>query len=248
HLYYKGLAANTPSFFNKLYFLLEAFRLKRYEKQLHHAQFIFALSSIEKTYFEERYGKEKTIYVPLFFQSNEKTTLSQTVKPFVLYHGDLSTSENVSAATFLIRQIASKDNHIPWIFAGKNPESSLLKCAKKYDNVSVLANLEEKELLQLIREAAVNILYTNQISGVKLKLLNALCNGRHCLANKEMLAGSGLEELCRIIPNNPPEILEIIKACLKEDFSESECIKREKQLNLIYNNTRNARKIMDYIS
>jgi hypothetical protein len=245
HKYYSGLAANTTSFFSKLYFYLEALRLKIYEKQLHHAQFIFALSSVENAYFEKQYGKTKTIYVPLFFQSNKKIVLSQTVKPYVLYHGDLSTPENVNAAKFLIRQIASKDNRISWIFAGKNPDASLLKCAEKQENVSVRANLAEEELLLLIREAAVNILYTNQTSGVKIKLLNALYNGHYCLANKEMLAGSGLEELCRIIPNDPDEILDIIKKCLRENFSDTEIIKREKRLNQLYNNTQNAHNIIN---
>jgi hypothetical protein len=93
--------------------------------------------------------------------------------------------------------------------------------------------------------AAINILYTNQTSGVKIKLLNALYNGHYCLANKEMLTGSGLEELCRIIPDNPKEILDIIKKCLRENFSETEIIKREKRLNQLYNNTQNAHNIIN---
>jgi hypothetical protein len=247
HRYYAGLAANTRSFPKKLYFHLEAFRLKKQEKRLHRADYILPLSSLETAYFEEKYGKEKTRYVPLFFRSEEKIALSATVKPYILYHGDLSTPENGNAAKFLIQQLASQDPDISWIFAGKNPEASLLKLVKQYNNVSIQANPEEKDLFRLIREAAVNILYTNQVSGVKLKLLNALHYGQHCLVNREMVAGSGLESLCRIISENPEETLNLIRQCLSERLPEEEIRKREQLMDQLYNNDTNARKIIYHI-
>jgi hypothetical protein len=247
HLYYAGLAANTRSFFDKLYFHLEAFRLKKQEKRLHWADYILPLSSLETAYFEEKYGKAKTRYIPLFFRSGEKPALPETVKPYVLYQGDLSTPENIHAAKFLMQQLASPDAAISWVFAGKNPDASLFKLAEKYPNVSIQANLEEKDLFRLIREAAVTVLYTNQVSGVKLKLLNALYYGQHCLANREMVAGSGLESLCRIIPDHPEETLNLIRQCLQESLPDEEVRKRERLMNQLYNNDANARKIIYHI-
>jgi hypothetical protein len=247
HLYYKGLAINTNSFRDKLFFTLEAFRLKKYEKQLQHADYILSLSSTEKSYFEEKYGKEKTVYLPLFSPLPEKIILSETIKPYILYHGDLSTPENQQAVRFLIQQLASKDTHLSWIFAGKNPDISLLKEAEKQDNVSIQANPEEEVLVQLIREAAVNFLYTNQVSGVKLKLLKALSNGHHCLVNQEMVMGSGLEELCRIIPEEPEKILALIRTCFHETLPANEVIKREKLLYQLYNNDKNAKRIISLL-
>ena len=247
HEYYSGLAQNSSSGLKKLYFYWEAFKLKKYEKRLRFADSILTLSFHEKSYFEKAYGKEKIIYLPLFFSFGEKIVLSETTKPYVLYHGDLSTPENINAAKFLIQFVASLDEEIDWIFAGKNPDNSLLELIQLHKNTSIYANLEEKVLTQLIRTAAVNLLYTNQISGVKLKLLNALYNGHHCLVNEKMVAGSGLDELCQILPDKPEEIIAVIKNCFIEKFPEESIAKREAVFSTLYNNRKNAFILIDLL-
>jgi len=235
------LAQNTKSLFLKLYFNLEAWKLKRFEPILSHANYILSISTVEKKYFENTFGKDKIVYLPPFFQPPLSNPIVQTeMKPFVLYHGDLSTPENRKAATFLMNLVASKDENIPWIFAGLNPSKNLLLLAKKYKNVTVLANLSDEKMSQLIREATIHILFTNQSSGLKLKLLHALSNGRYCLANKKMVEGSGLEKLCRIISNQPGEILEIIRECLQNPLSETEINQRKAIFHQLYDNTLNA--------
>ncbi|GHV31937.1 hypothetical protein FACS1894177_07390 [Bacteroidia bacterium] len=240
-VYYRGLAQNTTSLLLKLYFNREAQKLEKFEPVLSQANYILTLSTTEKKYFETRFGKDKIVYVPLFFQNQLAESDVQTkTKPFVLYHGDLSTPENRKAAAFLMDSVASRDKNIPWIFAGLNPPKDLLQLAEKYENVTVLANLSGEKMAQLIREANVHILFTNQVSGVKVKLLHALANGQYCLANKEMVEGSGLEKLCRIISDQPDEILETIRECLQKPLSETEIIRRKAVFHQIYDNNRNA--------
>ncbi|MDR0799574.1 MAG: glycosyltransferase family 1 protein, partial [Dysgonamonadaceae bacterium] len=122
HIYYRGLAACTRSLWKKIYFALEALRLKRYEKQLRNAEYLLPLSSTETVYFEQHYGKEKVKLVPLFFQREKNDENTRNILPCVLYQGDLSTPENIRAATHLIRALAAPDSTIPWLFAGKNPD------------------------------------------------------------------------------------------------------------------------------
>ena len=50
----------------------------------------------------------------------------------------------------------------------------------------------------LISKAQVNILPSFNCTGVKLKLLNALFNGRHCIVNQDAVEGTGLESTCHI--------------------------------------------------
>ncbi|MDR1610188.1 MAG: glycosyltransferase family 1 protein [Candidatus Symbiothrix sp.] len=247
-VYYQGLAQNTTSPLLKLYFRWEAWRLKRFEHVLSQADYILTLSTTEKKYFEDRFGTKKTVYVPLFFHNPLiQTDIHTKIKPFVLYHSDLSTPENHNAATFLMNSVTSKDKTIPWIFAGLNPRKDLLQLSEKQDNVTILANLDEEKMSQLIREASVHILFTNQVSGVKVKLLHALVNGQHCLASKEMVEGSGLEKLCRIISNCPDEILKIIGECLQNQIPETEIIQRKTAFHQIYDNDVNALKIKSLI-
>jgi hypothetical protein len=243
-VYYRGLAQNAASPFSKLYFNWEAGKLKRFESVLSHADYILTLSTLEKKQYENTFGENKTVYVPLFFQDQLITPTVQTpTKPFVLYQGDLSTPENRKAVIFLICSVASKDQNISWFFSGLNPSKDLLKLAESYKNITVSANPNEEKMSQLIREASVHVLFTNQISGVKVKLLHALANGQYCLVNKEMVEGSGLEKLCRIVSEQPDEILENIRECLQKPLSETEIIKRKAIFHQIYDNTENALKI-----
>jgi hypothetical protein len=121
------------------------------------------------------------------------------------------------------------------VFAGKNPDKSLEKLARAYQNVQIIANPSAEKMQQLICEAAVCMLYTGQISGVKLKLINALYSGNYCLANEKMVAGSGLEALCLMMPENPADTIALIKNCFNLPFSEAERIKRLQALTKLFN-------------
>jgi hypothetical protein len=247
--YYRGLSRNAASLFLKLYFHWEALKLEKFEPVLSQANYILPLSTTEKKYFEVHYGKDKIVYVPLFSKNPLTDSNSPTeIKPFVLYHGDLSTPENRKAAAFLIDSVASKDKNIPWVFAGLNPRKDLLKLAERHKNVTVIANLNEEKMAQLIREASVHLLFTYQVSGVKVKLLHALANGQYCLANKEMVEGSGLESLCRIISNQPDEIVETIRECLQNPLSETGMTQRKAAFHQIYDNHLNVLKINEYLT
>ena len=240
--YYQGLAKNTSRIMLKAYFRWEAFRLKIYEKQLRYANYLLTLSITEHSYFESIYGKDKTVYIPLFFQQDENVTRKSS-HPSILFHGDLSNWENINAVRFLIRSVASGRDDFSWVFAGLNPHPSLLKLAEKYPNVSIRGNLTDEQLNRLLNEARINVLFTNQVSGVKLKLLNVLSKGWYCLATREMVNGSGLEDLCEIIEKNPDSILDTIDRCIGVEFPESELEKREVRFQSLYNNEKNAFKI-----
>ncbi|MDL2242061.1 glycosyltransferase family 1 protein, partial [Bacteroidales bacterium OttesenSCG-928-L03] len=121
HLYYSGLARNTRSLYKKMFFTLEASRLKRYEPVLEKADYILALSTLELAHFETEYGKDKAVYVPLFTKTPGERTDRVKIKPFVLYHGDLSTPENQNAVEYLLREVVPINEEIPWVFAGLNP-------------------------------------------------------------------------------------------------------------------------------
>ena len=254
HIYYKGLFHNIDvscknlhkNLHKKLYMLIESQRLKRFEKKLQCADYILPLSSTESEYFRQKYGAEKIVLVPLFHQ-NEQLEIESKCKPYALYHGDLSTPENIRTALFLIEKIVGKDEHIPWIIAGMNPDKSIYKAAEKYKNLEIKANLSDPEMKKLINEAAINILFTNQTSGVKLKLINSLYQGHYCLVNEKMLNGSGLDDLCVIVSDEPEKIPGCIKEYSLRDFPESEIEKRKQVLGELYDNQRNAEKIIELI-
>lgn len=250
HLYYNGLAKNTPSLPLKLYFKAEAMRLRSYEKQLRFADKLLPLSTTERDHYIRLFGEDKVEYIPLFadMPTGKDADLSPILEePYVLYHGDLSSWENINAAQHLITKYAAANRSIPWVFAGLNPDKSLLRLAEAHPNVQVRGNLPEDEMNRWVHNAPVNLLYTNQVSGVKLKLLKALRLGQHCLVTNEMVEGSGLEDLCTILPEQPEKAIKLIKQCFEQKLSEKELIIRENRINSLYNNVNNAKKVISLL-
>ena len=49
----------------------------------------------------------------------------------------------------------------------------------------LVANPSEMEMQDMIAKAQINILPSFNNTGIQIKLLNALFNGRHCLVNKK---------------------------------------------------------------
>lgn len=71
--------------------------------------------------------------------------------------------------------------------------------------------------MKLIQEAHINLLPTFQNTGIKLKLLNALFNGRFCIVNSMMTEHTGLEKYCEIA-DDPQMMSEIISQKWKLSF------------------------------
>jgi len=89
-------------------------------------------------------------------------------------------------------------------------------------------------------------LVTNQPTGLKLKLLNALYNGRFCLVNSDMVRGTSLESLC-VVADEPKRMIAEIKQLMEEDFTEEDIEERDAQMRQLYNNEENAKKIVEAI-
>ena len=243
HDYYKGLGDAEKCGWKRLFYHAEAWKLRRYEPILRKAADIFAISQQDAAYFSEKYGK--ATLVPGF--NSVDSVCSETGRgEYVLYHGNLSVRENEDAAKWLIEQVfAELDLHC--IVSGLEPSEKLIKLAEKYSNVTLVANPDDAEMIDLLRQAQVNILVTNQPTGLKLKLLNALYNGRFCLVNSDMVKGTSLESLC-VVADEPEQMIAEIKRLMEEDFTEEDIEERDAQMRQLYDNVANARKIIEAIS
>ena len=242
HDYYKGLGDSENCVWKRLFYHAEAWRLKCYEPVLKNAAGIFAISQKDADYFTKHY--KKVSLVPGFNAAD--SVCSETGRgEYVLYHGNLSVRENEDAAKWLIENVFSElDLHC--VASGLNPSDKLKKLAGKYSNVTLAANPDDAEMIDLLRQAQVNILVTNQPTGLKLKLLNALYNGRFCLVNSDMVKGTSLESLC-VVADEPEEMIAEIKRLMEEDFTEEDIDERDAQMRQLYDNESNAKKIISTI-
>jgi Glycosyl transferases group 1 len=187
------------------------------------------------------YNANTIDFIPVFLPY-DFVQAKNGIGTYCLYHANLSVSENEYAATWLIENVFSKLTH-PLIIAGKKPSRTLINTAKQYKNISIVDTPTETNMQLLIENAHINILPSFNATGVKLKLLNALYNGRFCLVNDAGVAGSGLEELC-FVKNNVDAFVQSINMQMQKPFTQKEMQHRSAALKKLYNNNTNAESLI----
>ena len=239
--YYSLLAEREPSFLKKLYFSIEAKLLKIKESKLDATDIFLTVSEHDHDFFKQEYPQKRHEYIPSFQPYNDVKSLPGKGE-YVLYHGNLGHSENVEAALFLLEQVCPKSN-IPFIFAGKDPDEKVIAACEKLPHCNLIPNPSMQHMEQLIAEAQIHALPTFQATGLKLKLLLALFNGRHVLVNDAMLRGTGLSAVCQKA-ETPLSFLGKIKELMNISFDEEAIRTRRSLLLQRYDNRKNALRII----
>lgn len=244
HHYYYNLFKAESHWGKKAYFLMESFKLLHFQKKLKHADIMMVVSKGDRDYLQRAFPKKQVYFIPSFHANKSVQSLTGS-SDYFLYHGNIEVPENEAAAKFLIRKVFAGTNYKLTI-AGMNPPRSIYQLAAKYKNLEIIANPKEAEMTRLIKEAHANILVTFQASGLKLKLLNTLYNGRFCIVNSTMLNGTDLEDLC-IIGNKPSDFRRIIDETAVKEFTTGSINKRSEILQVNFSNVVNADKMIDII-
>ncbi len=247
HVYYRALASKEKHPLKRFYYLSEAAKLEKYESVLNRSSLIAAIAQHEQKYFDRVYGS-KSFLLPPFHEGDSISSLPGIGK-FALYHGNLSINENKQSALFLIEQVFSRINY-PLIIAGHQPGNLLKQKVRNYPSIILEENPTAERMSLLQQQAHVHVLPTFQSTGIKLKLISALFNGRHVLVNDKMLEGTMLKSAC-VTANTAEEwktqILRLAEVAFTEDFIE----KRRAILSTAYSNGDNAanltEKILTYI-
>lgn len=239
--YYADLSKREPNFFRRLYFVEESRRLTQYEQVLQHADVICCISPAETTYYKQQW--DNVMHVPAFHGS--ATVTSATGKgSFILYHGNLEVNENVEAALFILQQVCPFIS-ASVVIAGANPDARILEAAKNMQHVRIVANPDHAQLQNLIREAHMHFLPAFQETGIKLKLLNALFNGRFCMVTRQMVEGTGLEPYC-LITHTADDAIHAIKSYMDVPFTHEDVVFR-KSIEQLYNDDASAEAIIQLL-
>lgn len=244
HEYYQNLCTAEKNLLKKLYFALEAWKLKRFEKQLQYADYMLAVSKNDQEKLIQTFPHNKVIYLPSFHPNIDLHTKAGK-GAYALYHGNLSVAENHHAAAYLIKQVFSQ-LQVPFTIAGLNPPAYLVELAAQYPHLKLIPNPSDTEMRDLIINAQMNVLVTFQPTGLKLKLLNVLHNGRFCIVNPEMLSGTGLDELC-IIANDAQALKTAIAANFETSFDKATLNTRTELLSQHYSNRKNAELLCNLV-
>lgn len=243
HNYYLSRARHEKNIFRSIYFRREAFRLWRFENILGRAEKLFPISEADHKYLSQKFGN--SCLIPPFHPFSS-LSIKDGKGEYLLYHGDLSVNENEAIAMMLTRDVFSRTQY-HCIIAGKRPSTLLRKAVSRFGNIRLIADPGNIEMEALIRNAQINLIPAAEAEGFKIKLLFTLFAGRHCITNSIMLAGSGdnrdiKDQLrkCVNTADSPKEMLSIINKLTEIPLREETIKEREKLLNGVFNNSRNA--------
>ena len=244
HDYYVGLSKSEKNIFKKLFFNIEAKKLKYYEKIIHKVNYILTISPSEHNYFVNKFGS-KCNYIPVFHKEETIAQLSEK-GDYALYHGDLRVADNIKATQYLIDIF--KDLDYPLIIASSFVNKSLLEAIKHYKNIKfiVLDYSKKNQLDNLFHKAHINVLPTFQATGIKLKLIHALFSSRFCVVTPEMVTETGLETLCKIGETKAVFKTKVIEYINTNYSAEYLALKAEKLA--AFNTLQSAQKIINLIN
>ncbi len=239
--YYRGLYRTEKSIWKKIYYLHESNLLRSYERRIAGKVKILAVSAKDSQLYRDEFGADNIDTLPVFLPYETVHTREGT-GCFCLYHGNLSVAENERAIIWLLKKVF-QSLELPLVISGKEPSARLTKAIEQYPQACLIADPSEEELQDLISKAQVNILPSMNCTGVKLKLLNALFNGRHCIVNSESVEGSGLESICHLA-DSAERMRSLISELYTRPMQGDEIRERKKVLTCLYNQEKNVNKLV----
>jgi hypothetical protein len=240
HHYYKQLAINSKGW-KKIYFLMESKKLKSFESSLKRASAILTIKESDRIHFSNI--NPKSYLLPASFDL--KRSEFHKTKPYVLYHGNLSVEENIFAVKYLVEEIWMKNKlEIPFIIAGKSPNIDIKNKYAQIPGIKIIESPTQEEMDTLLSEASIHLLTSNQNTGIKLKLLNALQSSGHVIVNQTMIEGTDLSNYC-LIANSAEEIIKNIKSKIDCPLQKEEFLERINFLREIFDVTDNCRSVFD---
>jgi hypothetical protein len=243
-LYYKYLAENEKRWQHKIFLASESKKLNKYEPRIAGLmQKILAIHPDETRYFSKFAPSE---WLPVFHPFDRVKLHPETLN-YILFHGNLSVSENIRSVEFLWNKILK---NLPYTFvvAGKNPAPPLQKLARIEARFKLIANPDINRMNDLVEKARVNLIYTPRKSGIKLKLLHSLHRGKNIICNTPAIENTKLETLVSIA-DEPQSIQNKIRKAMENplpDFDET-VQTRTSIIRKYYDNTYNALKLLEHV-
>lgn len=239
HDYYEALAKQSKGF-RQWFFKSESKKLARFEPQLKYASRILAIKKTDAEYFNKYCD---AVHV-LDACSATSTSFETATEPYCLFQGNLSVPENEKGANWLIDRV-----FLPYkltnklIIAGKDPSRHLISRCKTL-GIELVANPTFEKMDALSAAARIHVLYSEQDTGIKLKVINALRTSGVVVANSSMLRGTHFEHLCQEA-SGPENYAELVQKYIETPIESEQLKNRQIFVNEHLNPVVNCRIILE---
>lgn len=240
--YYHYLAEHEPNPMKRFYFRTESRKLKKYERHVfRHAQIILPISHSDTAYFDKLHSR--VVHLPPF-HGFDHLMIEEGVGKHVLVHGDFRIRDNASAATEVA--LASHQAEMPCVVAGKSPPKTMYKVLAGLQNIEVMPDVSSEVMLDLKKNAQMHVIHSDNPSGFKIKLLNALFSGRHVLVHASIVDGEHLDSVTRGFAD-AEELRDAIRELREVPVTRDDIARRESVLLPRFSTIDNARNLINLI-
>jgi hypothetical protein len=244
YLYYRQLCRHESSLLKKIYFWNESRLLRSYERRISAKCLTLAMSTQDVFRYKKEFLSERVALLPVFVPSSH-IKCRKEMGCYCLYHGNLSVSENEQAAIWLIEKVFN-DLNLPLVIAGKRPSPRLERIILRHSYACLVADPSQREMEDIIGKAQVHVLPSFNSTGVKFKLINALFNGRHCVANQAAVEGTELAPTCHIC-SGASAFKQAIAKVYNRPVGVGELENRSQLLQSQYDNQQTAQQLISWI-
>ena len=123
-LYYRKLLDLALGIKDKIYFYFEYKKLIKYQSILENSQALHCISSSDTAYYTNRFPNIPTTFIPAFHQNTEiKTKIGKG--EYILFHGNLSITDNYLPIVRLLRNQNGEQSRINNITSCRSEMSSV---------------------------------------------------------------------------------------------------------------------------
>ena len=207
--YYSLQADSASSWMRKLYFVLESWRWRLYERSLprllsdQQRRGIFSICPSETLSWARK--NLTAHYVPAFVGLSDRLdTEREDAKnypmetPYALYHGRLDVAENVRAVRFLLTKV-NFPGTVPLVIAGSRLPQSLRNNLQFKKGQRLVDTPTSSEMQAWLRHASVHCIPCYGMAGLRFKIIHAMLGGGHVLVSREGVSGMPWSEWVTVI-------------------------------------------------
>jgi hypothetical protein len=234
--YYAGIARQESHWIKKQLYYRDSKRYRSLENRLDLFDGVFPLSVKETQWAQQRMNS--VCFVPVF-HDNTVVSLQGTWGKFALFHGDLRISDNLNVAKMLVNRFKTID--YPLVIASSHGAKQVQSWIGDAKHIRFQSIADEGVLEQLLREAHINVLWSFQSTGTKLKLMNCLYKSRFCLVNPNLTDDPEILPYCNVITSEQ-EISEVVAQLSQQPFEED-----RSALYAYLDNSTKANKMIQFI-
>lgn len=227
--YYAGLARSPAPLLDRVYFAVEARRLRGYERRvLAQADLLIPISRRDAPWCETL--APGRVLVQAGYASPEVVESRTGRGTYVLYHAGLHVADNADAA----REVAGRVRDladVELVVAGRSPSAALRDELASLPNVRLEADPSVERMHALISDAHVVLLESRHSAGFKLKLLESLARGRFVLANRHIVDGAPGLRRGVVVRDDGHSWREALGELMRRDFTAEDLAERRALLS-----------------